>query len=117
MNYGPFSFFMHRFLSVVFVLLLVAIPVSAGDQEYAAVMVWGRLEIYERGNSGQLMNRSFDPELQTWSPWTVLSAERITSSPSALMTNNGTRLAVFFRGTDGRLFHIFRDEATPWSKV
>jgi hypothetical protein len=92
-------------------------PLRAGDQEYSAVMAWGTLEMFERGSSGKLMNRSFNPEKNAWSAWDVLSAESITSSPSALLTDGGTRLAIFFRGTDGKLYHIFRDKETPWSRV
>lgn len=90
---------------------------SAGDQEFSAVMAWGTLQLYERGSSGKLMNRSFDPEKEIWSTWEELTNERITSSPSALITDGGTRLAVFFRGTNGRLYHIFRDKEKEWSPV
>jgi hypothetical protein len=90
---------------------------AAGDQECSSVMAWGRLELYERGSSGHLMQRFFDTKERSWSAWEAVGRERITSTPSALMTNGGTRLAVFFRGLDGKLWHLFRDQNSGWSAV
>jgi hypothetical protein len=109
-----------RSVIALVLFVLVAGPYSilwAGDEEYSAVMAWGKLEMYERGSNGTLMHRSFEPETKAWSEWEQLTDERITSSPSALMTDGGTRLAVFFRGTNGRLYHLFRDKETEWSRV
>lgn len=35
---------------------------SAGDREYASVMAWDKLQVYERGDNGKLRHRSFDPD-------------------------------------------------------
>lgn len=88
---------------------------TAGDQEYSSVMAWDKLQMYERGDSGKLRHRSYDPDKKEWAKWETLADKEITSSPSALMTDGGTRLAVFFRGADGKLYHVFRDKETAWS--
>ena len=90
---------------------------SAGDREYASVMAWDKLQVYERGDNGKLRHRSFDPDKKEWAKWEVLVDQEISSSPSALMTDGGSRLAVFFRGADGKLSHVFRDKDTGWSAV
>ena len=107
--------------AVVLALLTVfTLPNSvlrAGDEEYSAVTAWRKLEMFERGSNGKLMHRSFDPEKKTWTKWKQLADIEISSSPSALMTGGGTRLAVFFRGPGRKLYHIFRDQETGWSEV
>jgi hypothetical protein len=105
---------------VLALLVVLAGPASvgsAGDQEYSAVMAWGKLQVYERGSNGKLMHRSFNPEKKAWSKWEPVTAKEISSAPWALMTDGGTRLAVFFRGTDGKLYHVYRDKEGAWSEV
>ena len=102
----------------LFAALTTATPLArAGDQECAAVMAWGQLQMFERGPNGKLMYRAFDADKKAWGEWVPLTGREIASAPSALLTDGGTRLAVFFRGTDGKLQHVFRDKETGWSGV
>ncbi len=110
-----------RFVATA-VALVVALTVAAprgraGDQECAAVMAWGQLQMFERGPDGKLRHRAFDADKKAWGEWVPIADREIASAPSALLTDGGTRLAVFFRGTDGKLQHVFRDKETAWSGV
>jgi hypothetical protein len=88
----------------------------AGEQEYSPVVAWGELKIFARAHNGRLIHRAYDADNKTWSKWEPLGDNEITSSPCALMTP-GDRLAVFFRGTDGKMYHRFQDKGQPWSEV
>jgi hypothetical protein len=88
---------------------------NAGNRECSAVMAWGRLHVYERSSNGKLMHRLFDQAKKTWSKMEQVGDLEISSSPSAVMSDGGTRLVVFFRDADGNLGHIYRDKETPWS--
>ena len=105
-----------RIVGALIVAGTCALAASAGDREYATVMAWGKLQVYERGGNGKVMHRSMDPETKEWTKWEALTDKEVTSSPSALMTDDGNRLAVFFRGADGKLSHVFRDKETGWSQ-
>ncbi len=104
-------------VALVATLAVTAPRARAGDQECSAVMAWGQLQMFERGPNGKLMHRAFDADKKAWGEWVPLGDREIASTPAALMTDGGTRLAVFFRGTDGKLQHVFRDKETAWSGV
>jgi len=83
--------------------------------KYATAMAWGKLYVFERGSNGKLMHRSFDPQKKEWSKWEQLGDKESTSPPSALSTP--AQLVVFFRGSDGKLYHIFQNIGSGWSEV
>lgn len=107
----------HRPAFIMLLALLAWTPLSrAGDKEYSAVMAWGKLEAFETSNSGQLRQRTYDPETGAWSEWNPIADTVVSSSPSAVLANAGTRVAVFYRGPDGRLYHVFRDKGKAWTR-
>ncbi len=78
---------------------------AAGDQEYSSVMAWDKLQMYERGDSGKLRHRTYDPDKKEWTKWDTLGDKEISSSPSALMTDGGD--------APGGLFPRHRRQALP----
>lgn len=97
-------------------LISMATFAVAGDREFTAVTAWGNTAIFQRGNDGALQYRTYTPSEKLWSRWEGVAGVAITSSPSALMTSE-TRLAVFFRGIDSKLYHVFQDKGANWSAV
>jgi len=105
-----------RCAAAAVLVVSAAAAAAAGDREYSSVMAWGNLHVFQRGDNGLLQFRTWSPDVMTWSKWEDFAGVLITSTPSALMTSE-TRLAVFFRGVDGKLYHLFQDKGGPWSGV
>jgi hypothetical protein len=87
----------------------VCSPIFAGDHEIGSAMAWGKLQVFKTYEKGELLHRTFDPQRQEWSDWKAIAKLDIPSSPSAVLTDEGSRLAVYFRGKDGRLHQVYRE--------
>jgi len=97
--------------------MFVCSAVFAGDQEFASVNAWGKLHVFKTCEKIALMYRTYDAESNFWSPWVSILKLNITSPPSAVLTDNGTRLAVYFRGPDGILSQVYTDQGKGWTDL
>lgn len=89
-------------------------PPPAGNASAPAVASWGpgRLDLFERGQDGNLWHRFSTDRGTTWSSWESLASPSggMTCSPSAVSWSAG-RVDVFVRGVDGALWHKWWDGA------
>jgi hypothetical protein len=103
--------------SIATCLVLVCSSLFAGDPEFGSAMAWGKLQMFKADDGKALQHRTFDPQRQEWSDWQTIANIEITSAPTAVLTDEGSRLAVYFRGKDGRLQQVYRDRDGGWSRV
>jgi hypothetical protein len=104
-------------VGLALIAMLATSVATAGDQDFAAVNAWGKLHLFKAHQMSQLMHRTYDAEQNHWSPWVTIAKGQITSAPSALLTDNGTRLAVYFRGPQGKLSQVYMDQGKAWQDI